>query len=337
MSEDLYAKPDLTKKVRFQAGEKKDGNTDVSENIDNVTIYDNSWAEGSAAPKSEDDTSDHQQPSAGDVKRSPYRAAAVILGLLCLLLLTGLIALVVIYTKGTSEWKMEMVLARIRINNLNEERDQLQTSYNNLTKERDQLQTSYNNLTKERDQLQTSYNNLTKERDQLQTSYNNLTKERDQLQTSYNNLTEEQEQLQNRFDDMREDLRRVLQSCGWRYFNGSFYYFSSEIKSWQNSSDDCKKRGADLVIINSQEEQNFTTMFQKIMWIGLTDSEMEGTWKWVDGTPLPKSDFRYWADDEPSNENSNEDCAELKFYLPEKSWNDIPCSRELPWICEKTI
>ena len=63
MSEDLYAKPDLTKKVRFQAGEKKDGNTDVGENIDNVTIYDNSWAEGSAAPKSEDDTSDHQQPS----------------------------------------------------------------------------------------------------------------------------------------------------------------------------------------------------------------------------------------------------------------------------------
>lgn len=44
---------------------------------------------------------------------------------------------------------------------------------------------------------------------------------------------------------------------GWSYFNGSFYYISipSEKKSWQNSRDDCKRRGADLVIINSKEEQ----------------------------------------------------------------------------------
>lgn len=63
MSEDLYAKLDLAKKVRFQAGETKDGNTDDGKNIDNVIIYDNCWAEGSAAPKSEDNTSDHQQPS----------------------------------------------------------------------------------------------------------------------------------------------------------------------------------------------------------------------------------------------------------------------------------
>lgn len=63
MSEDLYAKLDLAKKVRFQAGEKKDGNTDDGKNIDNVIIYDNCWAEGSAAPKSEDNPSDHQQPS----------------------------------------------------------------------------------------------------------------------------------------------------------------------------------------------------------------------------------------------------------------------------------
>ncbi|XP_068583446.1 uncharacterized protein MCAP_0864-like [Cebidichthys violaceus] len=130
------------------------------------------------------------------VKKSSCRAAAVVLGLLCLLLLTGLITSVCLYSKGNSEREMEMVLLQTSYTNLTKERDQLQTSYTNLTKERDQLQTSYTNLTKERDQLQTSYTNLTKEKDQLQTSYTNLTKERDQLQTSYTNLTKERDQLQ---------------------------------------------------------------------------------------------------------------------------------------------
>ncbi|KAM8772077.1 uncharacterized protein AB9X84_007237 isoform 1-T1 [Acanthopagrus schlegelii] len=312
MSEDLYAKPDLTKKVRFQAGEKKDGNTDVGENIDNVTIYDNSWAEGSAAPKSEDDTSDHQQPSAGDVKRSPCRAAAVILGLLCLLLLTGLIALVVIYTKGTSEWKMEMVLAHIHINN----------------------------LTKERDQLQTSYNNLTEERDQLQTNYNNLTKERDQLQISYNNLTEEQEQLQNRFDNVakeRENLHRMFRE-GWRYANGSVYYRSSERKSWQESRDDCQQRGADLVIINSTEEQQFLRSLNVRTWIGLTDNSTEGIWKWVNGM---KAEAVFWANTQPDNrgpDGTEENCAEIHTdFNSIHNWNDNTCSYPLNFICEKML
>ncbi|XP_036840112.1 uncharacterized protein LOC110528604 isoform X2 [Oncorhynchus mykiss] len=119
-------------------------------------------------------------------KRS-FGVAALCLGLLCILLLAGIIGMCVNYTGQ-----------RYR-----DERDQLQTSNNNLTKERDQLQTSYNNLTKERDQLQTSYNNLTKERDQLQTSYNNLTKERDQLQTSYNNLIKERDQHQRETEKLK--------------------------------------------------------------------------------------------------------------------------------------
>ncbi|KAK6324667.1 hypothetical protein J4Q44_G00040090 [Coregonus suidteri] len=86
--------------------------------------------------------------------KRPLGVAAVCLGLLCVLLLAGIIGLSVYYgVIGHHE---------------STERDQLQASYNNLTEERDQLQTSYNTLTEERDQLQTSYNTLTEERDQLQ-------------------------------------------------------------------------------------------------------------------------------------------------------------------------
>uniref|UniRef100_A0A8C7K6J5 C-type lectin domain-containing protein n=1 Tax=Oncorhynchus kisutch TaxID=8019 RepID=A0A8C7K6J5_ONCKI len=100
---------------------------------------------------------------------------------------------------------------------------------------------------------------------------------RDQLQNSLNTTTTEKEQLQN-------------SSCpeGWRRFGCSCYYLSTEEKSWEESRQDCLERGADLVIINNEEEQTFINGYKsvKYAWIGLTDSVTEGTWKWVDGTPL---------------------------------------------------
>ncbi|XP_049328651.1 C-type lectin domain family 12 member B-like [Astyanax mexicanus] len=168
-----------------------------------------------------------------------YRLAAVGLGLLCALLLTAITVLWIQFNHLTAERDQ-----------LQAERDQLQTSYTNLTAERDQLQTSYTKLTAERDQLQTSYTNLTAERDGLQRSYTNLTAERDQLQTSYTNLTAERDQLQAE----RDGLQRRSARDGWIYFNSSLYYVSTE-KSWTESRNDCRKRGSDLVIINSREDK----------------------------------------------------------------------------------
>ncbi|CAB1327339.1 unnamed protein product, partial [Coregonus sp. 'balchen'] len=101
--------------------------------------------------------------------KRPSGVVAVCLGLLCVLLLAGIIGLSVYYGVIGHHDSIE--------------RDQLQASNSFLTRERDKLQTSYNNLTEERDQLQASYTTLTEERDQLQASYTTLTEERDQLQT----------------------------------------------------------------------------------------------------------------------------------------------------------
>uniref|UniRef100_A0A4W5JFW0 C-type lectin domain-containing protein n=1 Tax=Hucho hucho TaxID=62062 RepID=A0A4W5JFW0_9TELE len=109
----------------------------------------------------------------------------------------------------------------------------------------------------------------------------NATEERDQLQIRYNNLTKEKGHIQAK-------LFVIEQHCqeGWRYFDSRLYFLSTKEKNWEESRQDCQGRGADLVIINSTEEQTFVFNLHLRAWIGLTDSVTEGTWKWVDGTSL---------------------------------------------------
>ncbi|KAK6324664.1 hypothetical protein J4Q44_G00040060, partial [Coregonus suidteri] len=126
--------------------------------------------------------------------------------------------------------------------------------------------------------LQASYSFLTRERDQLQTSYNNLTEERDQLQNSYTTLTEERDQLQTEREILNRRLTNLKQTCpeGWQKFESSWYFLSTETKAWKESREDCLERGADLVIINSDAEQEFVFNLGNGVWIGLTDSVTEG-------------------------------------------------------------
>ncbi|XP_055365487.1 CD209 antigen-like protein C isoform X3 [Betta splendens] len=179
-----------------------------------------------------------------NTKRS-CRAAALFLGLLCLLLLAGLVALVFLYTRDNSNWKTERV--------------------------------------------------------HLQTS---LAEEKDQLNKTLALQSQEK----------------------WIYFRRSFYYVSSTRKPWNESRWDCRQKDADL---------EFVRRWKTRMWIGLSDTEKEGTWTWVDGSPLGSQS--YWAKSEPNDAKGVEDCAEIHSYDEQQSWNDAPCQNEKDWICERRV
>uniref|UniRef100_A0A3Q2P8A6 C-type lectin domain-containing protein n=1 Tax=Fundulus heteroclitus TaxID=8078 RepID=A0A3Q2P8A6_FUNHE len=73
--------------------------------------------------------------------------------------------------------------------------------------------------------------------------------------------------------------------AGWEQHGGNCYKFNTRKFSWNKSRDSCKDLGGDLVKIDSREEELMMENFDKF-WIGLTDSEEEDRWLWVDGSPL---------------------------------------------------
>uniref|UniRef100_A0A8C2FHU5 C-type lectin domain-containing protein n=1 Tax=Cyprinus carpio TaxID=7962 RepID=A0A8C2FHU5_CYPCA len=112
-------------------------------------------------------------------------------------------------------------------------------------------------------------------------------------------------------------------------------FMSTELNSWSDSRQYCRDRGADLVIINTEEKQRHISSFIKErVWIGLSDIENEGNMKWVDNSPLKQG---FWVEGEPNNYyGKSEDCIEMRPTYPVlNNWNDLPCSEKKKGICEK--
>lgn len=136
-----------------------------------------------------------------------------------------------------------------------------------------------------------------------------------------------------------DGLGSVKNCCplNWKYFQSSCYFFSTDTMSWISSSKSCSNVGAHLVVINTQEEQEFLAHAKprkKEFFIGLTDQVIEGQWKWVDGTPFMES-LSFWDEGEPNNIVTLEDCATIRDSAnPKKNWNDVPCFFNMLRICE---
>uniref|UniRef100_A0A673K2U9 C-type lectin domain family 17, member A-like n=1 Tax=Sinocyclocheilus rhinocerous TaxID=307959 RepID=A0A673K2U9_9TELE len=162
----------------------------------------------------------------------------------------------------------------------------------------------------------------------------NLTNERDGLLIKNDNLTKQREQFNQEINELVKSLHEtaeLLFTDGWLYYKFSLYFISYERKSWTESRRFCTEKGADLIIINSREEQNFVKSIAEstFVWIGLTDSDVEGKWKWVDGSNMIS---RFWVSGEP-NRQRKENCA-VSY---SSGWYDYLCNTAYKWICEKSF
>uniref|UniRef100_A0A8C1CEX9 C-type lectin domain-containing protein n=1 Tax=Cyprinus carpio carpio TaxID=630221 RepID=A0A8C1CEX9_CYPCA len=160
--------------------------------------------------------------------------------------------------------------------------------------------------------MNTQRKNYTEDRQQLLTKITNLTEERHQLLTNNSNLLLLNEHL----EELKNELWNFTQD-GWIYYQFSFYYVSTETKNWNESRTNCTERGADLLMINSTDEQEFVKK------ISYTYS------KWVDGSTLTSG---FWSVGQP-NGRRIQNCA-----VSSSKWcADTQCNYTYNWICEKSI
>uniref|UniRef100_A0A2K5XGC9 CD209 molecule n=1 Tax=Mandrillus leucophaeus TaxID=9568 RepID=A0A2K5XGC9_MANLE len=219
------------------------------------------------------------------------------------------------------------------------EKSKLQEIYQELTRlkaavgelpEKSKQQEIYQELTR----LKAAVGELP-EKSKQQEIYQKLT----QLKAAVDGLPDrsKQQEIYQELIQLKAAVERLCRPCPWEwtFFQGNCYFMSNSQRNWHNSITACQEVGAQLVVIKSAEEQNFlqlqSSRSNRFTWMGLSDLHHEGTWQWVDGSPLLPSFKQYWNKGEPNN-IGEEDCAEFSG----NGWNDDKCNLAKFWICKKS-
>ncbi|XP_042245010.1 C-type lectin domain family 4 member M-like [Thunnus maccoyii] len=179
----------------------------------------------------------------------------------------------------------------------------------------------------------------------------------EQQKTINDGYQRQMEALRTEKTNLQTNISALEGTCGkclpgWVLLNTSCYFFSySESRTvkkyWPDSREDCISRGADLVVIDNQEEQAFVSnsiqnkvtssrWWENGFWIGVTDIETEGEWIWINN--VTEVEQRYWIDGEPNNQGPRGEHCGVAVYRSSNPWKtrfDGGCHAYLlHWICE---
>ncbi len=126
--------------------------------------------------------------------------------------------------------------------------------------------------------------------------------------------------------------------CVERYRGDHRYLVCPRGRPWFDARAWCAAYGADLIVVGSAAEGDWAIeraqqIDDKSYWIGLTDLADEGTFVWVDGSPLG---YRNWDHNEPNDFGVGAGTENCVHYNTERSpdWNDEGCGSALGALCE---
>ena len=108
-------------------------------------------------------------------------------------------------------------------------------------------------------------------------------------------------------------------------FSGHSYACFNNADTWEAAEEYCESVGGHLVTITTKEENDAVWAYVKELgnqsvFIGLSDAEEEGNWKWVTGESLT---YTKWTKGEPNAYTEAENYAEYAFNVDTGEWNDF--------------
>lgn len=109
---------------------------------------------------------------------------------------------------------------------------------------------------------------------------------------------------------------------------GECFVYWAGPATWLVAEAACVQANARLAILDSAAKDSVVeAMLTADTFIGGTDAVVEGTFLWIDGTPLG---FTNWHTGEPNNGNGayQEDCIVVAGARVGKGWDDRPCAPE---------
>ena len=117
------------------------------------------------------------------------------------------------------------------------------------------------------------------------------------------------------------------------------YRAEGEELTWEAAAQKCKQADPDrkttLAVITSGNENNFVKdLMNYPKWIGCSDKEREGVWKWPNGKTLEENGYSNWGNAEPNNSGEGEHyCEQYSSGL----WNDAGPPKNFnakkPYVC----
>ncbi len=109
---------------------------------------------------------------------------------------------------------------------------------------------------------------------------------------------------------------------------GNHYYLSTNQLTWHQAQNQALANGGHLAVIPNAQTNTLLANALSSGWayIGFTDEVTEGTFLWVDGSPVT---YTNWNAGEPNNAGGGEDYATIAF---NGTWNDVPAVNGLSFL-----
>ena len=121
---------------------------------------------------------------------------------------------------------------------------------------------------------------------------------------------------------------------GWEPFGDSCYIPFNGPVTFPIANQTCVNLGGYLATVSDADENAFVHgQITVDSWIGYTDIDIEGTFRWVTGEPTT---YTNWLQGAPDNLSPGQDCTLMYAAQPGPGeWNDQGCSEMNGFVCER--